>query len=110
VLADSSDTVPDYLIGKLEAGATAFGVSISPFLDTTNTSHQIALNTNIDPVALFTALLNALDDDSGLKQLFCSQVYSCPSPCSAPSNVTVTYQSGTTTTTTSSTTTTTTTA
>lgn len=108
VIADSSDTVPDYLIGKLEGGTASFGVSVIPFLDTADTSHQVALNTSVDAVALFTALLNALDDDAGLKALFCSQIQSCPSPCSAPSNVTVTYTPGTTTTSTTTTTTTTT--
>jgi hypothetical protein len=110
VLADSTDSTPDYLLNKLESGTASLGIQVSPVLDTTNPNHIVALNVTVDPVALLTGLLQAAQGNSGLLQTLCYTVGLCPSPCSAPTNVTVIYQAGgTTTTTTSSTTTTTTT-
>lgn len=110
-LADVTDPNPDYLINKINGGLSSLGVSVAAVLDTTDPSnHEVSIQVNVDPVALFTNLLNAVSIDAGLKQLFCSVVASCPSPCSAPMNVQVTYTPGPTSSTTSTSTTTTTTA
>lgn len=104
VLADGSDTIPDYLINKIEASPATFGISITPVIDVTNTSHQVSLNIGVDLVTLFTSLLQIVATDSGLQTLFCATVNACPSPCAPPSNVTVTYNSASSTTTTTTTT------
>lgn len=111
VLADSTDTVADYLINKIGTSGVTSGISVQPILDASNPSHIVSLQVSVDPVALFTSLITAATSDSGLAAALCALIASCPSPCAAPNNVTVTYNSGgtTTTTTTTSTTTTTTT-
>jgi hypothetical protein len=104
VLADNTDSTQGYLIDKLEVGTAGLGITVTPTLDTTDSDdHKVSFVVNVNPVTLFTALLTALSNDSGLKALFCAAINSCPSPCSAAMNVQVTYQSGTTTTTTSTT-------
>lgn len=106
VLIDGTDTTADYIGNKTISNPAILGVTVIPTIDmSTPANHKLALGVNIDPVTLFTALLQAVGTDAGLKTLFCSVVASCPSPCSAPSNVTVTYTSGTTSTTTTTTTT-----
>lgn len=104
VLADSGDSTADYLINKVESGTATSGVIITPTLDTTNANHLVSFQVGIDLVALFTDLLNAVSTNPTLAALFCSVVASCPSPCAAPTNVTVTYTAGSTTTTTTTTT------
>lgn len=105
VLADSGDGTPDYLINKLESSPAVMGISVTPSLDSSASDHKIQMLMAVNPVTLFTALLNAVSDDPGLQSLFCSVVAACPSPCSAPTNVSVIYNSGTTSTTTTTTTT-----
>lgn len=107
VLADGTDTTADYLSSKLQGGASALGISVSPSLDTTDSAdHTVDLNVTADPSALFTALLNQLESDNTLKALFCAKVSSCPSPCAAPTNISVAFGSGSTTSTTTTTSTT----
>lgn len=106
VKADVSDTTADYLINKLEGSSNSLGIGITPVLDTSIADHVVQLVLNIDPVTLFTSLLNAASANPGLMQTLCNTIASCPSPCAAPTNVTVTYSSGTTSTTTTTTTTT----
>lgn len=110
VSVDSTDPSPDYLGVKIITGGSVNGIQVIPTVDTVN--HLILLNISVNPNVLFQTLIDTLSTDPVLKTNFCNAVATCPSPCQAPSNVTVTYQSGgttTTTTTTSSTTTTTTT-
>lgn len=107
VAVDGADANPGYLGVKIVGGGVTNGVSVYPSVDTIN--GVVNLNISINPSTLFQALIDALANDSVLYQNFCSAVAGCPSPCDAPSNVTVTYQSGTTTTTTTTTTTSTTT-
>lgn len=107
VKINSGDTSPGYLGTKIVSGPQSCGVQVMPSLDTVN--EQIVLNSSVDPVALFTCLLDALQTDTGLQAAFCAAVAACPSPCAAPTNVTVTFVGGTTTTTTTTTTSTTTT-
>lgn len=107
VIADVSDATPNYLFFKLEAGTPTFGISVTPSLDATTdpTDHQVQLSVAVDLVTLFTSLLNVVSSNPALSTLFCSTVAGCPSPCAAPSNVIVTYNTGTTSTTTTTTTT-----
>jgi len=105
VLSDSGDSTADYLINKVASGTAVSGIVITPTLDTTNPNHLVRFQTGVDLVQLFTDLLNAVSTNPTLQALFCSVVAACPSPCSAPTNVTVTYSTGTTSTTTTTTTT-----
>jgi hypothetical protein len=107
VASDITDTTPDYLSQKVLTGTPNNGVSIIPSLDSVN--HVVRLNAQVDPGVLFGAILDELADNPALFTRLCNTIAGCPSPCAAPSNVTVIYQQGTTTTTTSTTTTTTTT-
>lgn len=104
VAVDGSDTTPDYLGAKIVAGAISNGLQVSPVVDTAN--EVVALNINVSLVTLFQSLIDVLSTDSGLYANFCAAVAGCPSPCDAPTNVTVTYQGGGTTTTTTTTSTT----
>lgn len=106
VLSNSVDPTPDYLIGKVESGVTTFGITVVPTLDAT--TNKVQFNVTVSLVDLFTALLNTLAPGETITSMFCNAVASCPSPCNAPSNVTVTYSSAGTTTTSTTTTTTTT--
>jgi hypothetical protein len=105
VAVDSSDTSPDYLGVKIATGGVVNGIQVIPTVDTINS--VILLNISVNPNVLFQTLIDTLATDSTLYSNFCSAVAGCPSPCDAPSNVTVTYQSGGTTTSTTTTTTTT---
>lgn len=105
VKSDISDPGPGFLDAKIATGIISSGVQVIPVLDSTN--HLIRLNTSVNPVTLFLTLINAISTDQGLKDAFCAAVSSCPSPCSPPTNVIVTYEQGGTTTTTSTTSTTT---
>ena len=100
--SDITDISPDFLINKVESGLSAAGISVTPVLDTTTS--RVAFNVNVDLVTLFTALLNSMTPGDALSQLFCTISASCPSPCSAPANVTVTYSSSGSSTTTTTTT------
>jgi hypothetical protein len=103
VASDSGDTSPDYLSLKILAGTPNNGVQVSPSLD--GTSHVVKLDVSVDPATLFQSILDELADNPSLFASLCSLIAQCPSPCEAPTNVTVTYQSGTTSTTTTTTTT-----
>ncbi len=113
VMTDSGDDSCEYLQDKLESG-TANGITILPTLDSSSSSHKIKLTPSLDLSTLFLALINQASIDPTVKSALCALIASCPSPCTGPTNVSVTYTAGptpttTTTTTTSSTTTTTTT-
>lgn len=103
VAVNSTDPSPDYLGVKIVTGGVVNGVQVTPTVDVVN--NVVLLNVSINPVILFQALIDSLSSDAGLYANFCTAVAGCPSPCNAPSNVTVTYQSGTTSTTTTTTTT-----
>lgn len=107
VKADSTDSAPGYLDAKILTGNSSNGVTVVPGYDAINQVLRLSMSVNTS--TLFQALIDALSDDPTLKANFCAAVASCPSPCSAPTNVTVTYSGGTITTTTTTTSTTTTT-
>lgn len=107
VAVDGADGTPNYLVSKILSGGAVNGIQVTPSIDAIN--EVMLLNMSVNLNALFQALIDTLSTDPTLYANFCSAVAGCPSPCDAPSNVTVTYLSGTTTTTTSTTSTTTTT-
>ena len=104
VATDSADSTPDYLYNKVEAGATLNGITITPSLDVGSSDHRVNFQANLDPVALFTALLNTAQTNPALLTLLCQTIQGCPSPCAAPTNISVSYSGGGSTTTTTTTT------
>jgi hypothetical protein len=102
VASDITDPAPDYLAAKIGGGPAVFGISIIPSLDVVD--HLALLNISIDPNALVNALFNAISSNPALLSAFCNLVNTCPSPCGAPTNVTVTYSSSGSSTTTTTTT------
>lgn len=102
VAVDSGDASPDYLGVKIVSGGAVNGIQVSPSVDVIN--DVVLLNMSVNLVTLFQSLIDALSSDPGLYANFCTAVAGCPSPCAAPTNVTVTYTGGTSTTTTTTTT------
>lgn len=103
VAVDSSDSNPDYLGAKLTAGGVTKGLQVYPSVDTVN--GLVNLNINVNIASLFQGILDELSVNSSLFTSLCTLIAQCPSPCAAPSNVTVIYSGGTTSTTTTTTTT-----
>jgi hypothetical protein len=110
VKADSADASADYLINKVEAGASVSGVGLDVSYNATTDKIKIA--PTLDPEDMLNALLTYLEENpsSSIAERLCAIIASCPSPCDGPTNVqAVAVSSDTTTTTTTSSTTTTTT-
>lgn len=108
VKADSSDASADYLINKVEAGASQSGIGLSVSYDSTTDKVQIAPSVDIETI--ITSFLTYLEENpsSDIANRLCAIIASCPSPCDSPTNVqAVAVDTTTTTTSTSSTTTTT---
>lgn len=105
VKAYAGDPSAGYLDAKL-TGSSGAVVNISTALS----GNQVQVSASVDTNMLVDIILNLIEEDEDFKARFCTLTTSCPSPCTAPSNVqAVAVASTTTTTTTSSTTTTTTT-
>lgn len=98
VKADIADPSPGFLSSKIVTGGVNNGIQVLPNLNVG--THQIELDVSTNLSQLFIALLGVIDIDPTVKAAFCSAVASCPSSCSAPSNVEVTFSNTTTTTTT----------
>lgn len=81
--SDGSDT-EGFLEDKLNGG-TATGITITTSYN--SSTEQIDIVPSINPATLFTYLLEQLDGDSELYDLFCSKIANCPSPCDAPTDV-----------------------
>lgn len=103
VKAASSDPSAGYLIEKINGLVGASGITVTANFNAT--TNQVDVGASVDPGALMTYLINAVNEDPTLLALWCGVNTQCPSPCSSPSNVQVTYISGTTSTTTTTTTT-----
>lgn len=104
VKSDDTDTIPDYLIAKVEGGTEiTTGLSISVSLNLAE--NKVTFTPVVDMVALINAQFDLIESNTTLKNRLCALVNSCPSPCAPPSNIQVIY--GTPSTTTTSTTTTT---
>lgn len=89
VKVTAGDPTADYLAAKLVGGSqSATGISISlPLVGSSQVQIQPAINLSV----LIPAILDEIGADPTLKEAFCALVASCPSPCDAPSNVSVQY-------------------
>ncbi len=59
---------------------------------TTNTvSNEVVVSASVNYTLLVQNIIDAITADPTLKEQFCSLIVSCPSPCAAPTNLTVTY-------------------
>lgn len=88
VKATSLDSTAGYLDSKLTGGSNA-GLTITASPVPSN--DKIAITPNINLTILVGLILDTIEDDADLKARFCAIVASCPSPCDAPSNISVTY-------------------
>lgn len=102
VKSDIVDPSPAFLDTKIITGGLNNGIQVVPNLNPL--THKIELDVSVDLVTLFLNLIDTISIDENVKNAFCAAVASCPSPCSAPSNIEVTYSNTTSSTTTSSTT------
>lgn len=93
---EATGTVDDFTVKANTAGSSGFldekiagqsagGISITAAYN--GISDKLDLTPSIDYSALLTALLNAMDTDSDLYDLFCAKVANCPSPCDSPTDV-----------------------
>lgn len=101
----NADPSAGYLINKVNGVLGSFGITITTNLNVT--TNQVDLSASLDPLTFITAMAAAASDSPEILAAWCSINAQCPSPCSTPTNVEVTYISGTTTTSTTTTTTTT---
>lgn len=92
VKVSSSDSSSGYLIDKLDGAAGSYGISTTVTEDVVTNKAVIAASINIDLLA--SKILEAIQNNQTLQDLFCELKNACPSPCSGPLNVSVTYQSG----------------
>lgn len=85
VKAFSSDPFPSSFLNNKVEGDTNDGVTIS----TSNnlTLGKVTFTPSIDWSIFIPALVDAINNDPDLKELFCTLVSSCPSPCEPPTNV-----------------------
>lgn len=85
VKADSAGLDTEgYLINKIN-GASNTGISL---VESYNSSTgKVDITPTIDATELFTMLLNQMDTDSELYELFCAKIANCPSPCDVPTDV-----------------------
>lgn len=86
VKTSAGDPTAGYLEDKV------IGTSGSLITTVANTvSNQVVISATPNLTAFVTAILDAIESDDDLKARFCAIVASCPSPCQAPTNITVTY-------------------
>jgi hypothetical protein len=85
VKSDITDPTSGYLNDKLTGSADT--VTISTSLE----SNQVKVSATINYTALINAIFDNIEDDEDLKARLCSIIATCPSPCSAPTNVSVQY-------------------
>lgn len=85
VKAESAGTDTEGFLQDKVNGGSASGIVITTSYN--STTEQVDILPTINPSELFTFLLNQLDGDSELYDLFCSKLVNCPSPCDPPSDV-----------------------
>lgn len=104
VKAFSGDPNPsDFLDNKLEGDTSSEGLSIT--LSNNTIDGKVRITPNINMNQFIVSLVETLENNNDLFQLWCNLNANCPSPCNPPSNITVEYigEGGITTTTTTST-------
>lgn len=82
-------SVADPTAGYLEDKITGFTDVVSVLTNTV--SNQVQVSASVNYSLLVERIIDAIENDEDLKTAFCSLVASCPSPCNAPANITVTY-------------------
>jgi hypothetical protein len=97
VYADGSDTTLGFLDEKM-IGVPGDIVSIQTIYNPA--TEQVEVSAVVDEEQWVINMIELINTNSELKELFCSLVASCPSPCDPPSNVQAVLVTGTTTTTT----------
>lgn len=98
VKTSSSSASAGYLVDKIVAQSNSFG--IVPSISNDTVADTLVISNVINLGILADQLLEYIKGDTALMAKFCELKNECPSPCGGPTNVTVTYVSGTTTTTT----------
>lgn len=88
VKATALDPTPGYLDAKLIGDAnSAITISVTP----TVTNDQIQISPSVDLEALINLIFDEIEDNETLRDRFCAIVANCPSPCDAPSGISVEY-------------------
>lgn len=91
VKAAVSDPTSGFLDEKIKAtGNPSIGLTMGSSFD--GVDNKVNIFANINPSTLAQAILEAIEDDSDLKAIFCSLVNSCPVLCSPPTNASITFQ------------------
>ena len=85
VKAESSGADTEGYLENKVSGGSAAGVVITTTYNAT--TEQVDILPSVDPSELFTYLLNQLDADPELYDLFCAKLANCPSPCDPPSDI-----------------------
>lgn len=80
-----SDPTAGYLEDKITGSVGVVSVNTVTIADV------VTINTGVNYTLLIQNILDTINGDDDLKAQFCALVASCPSPCTAPSNITVTY-------------------
>lgn len=104
VKAFSGDPTPtNFLDEKVEGATGNFGLSIGTANNTVD--GKVTFTPNVNMPQFIIGLIETLQENNELFELWCALNSSCPSPCSPPSNIVVEFNDdGPTTTTTTSTT------
>lgn len=80
----------DPTAGYLEDKIVGFSTSLVTTIATT-VANQVRISASINLETLITNIFDELENNATLRERFCAIVSMCPSPCQAPSNITVTY-------------------
>lgn len=82
------DPSAGYLNEKLSASGTN-GLILGTTIDSTNNKVNVAGSINVE--ALATLILQAIQDNPTIKEVFCGLVNSCPVACAAPTDASVSF-------------------
>lgn len=88
VKATNLDPTAGFLDAKF-IGGTNGGLTISTAPTPGNDQIQVMPNINFN--TLINLIFDEIEDDEDLRARFCAIVSQCPSPCDAPSNISVSY-------------------
>lgn len=80
-----SDPTAGYLEDKITGSTSVISIL------TNTVANQVEVSAAIDMTALVTNIIDAITNDTTLKEAFCTLISTCPSACNPPSDITVTY-------------------
>lgn len=86
VKTSSSDPLAGYLEDKI-TGSTGTYANIS----TVTFNDQVVIGTSLNLSNIINGIFDLIEEDEVLKARLCAIISTCPSPCAAPTNITVTY-------------------